>query len=340
LQKAIASRQKDDPLLVDDRTLPRAIDAMWAYHHGVKDAHFGNALDGMWRLAGFDEQLEILFTPNRHPPSNANASMPPQCVFCASPDPLRRGVRWRNVVVMPNRFPYFPLSSRHVILAATNHVGQHTSSQVIASMIDYQSIAARSQPLTLFFNGKASNSQFHHHWQACREVPPLDRLLDSAQLPTHTWVRCEHGALQSFDQRNLRGMLIQGSKLFVTFVGASLARRLEDDPAVAGKYHLVLLPRQDNDVRLVVIARHANKLSCKEPGLQDMTLGALDCVGMCTYCHPTLPAQMPAEGFGRAITRFARVSIVPAEQLPWLPEFCVKLRGFLRLLGPRTELSV
>ena len=159
---------------VGEGQLADAVQTLIRHHSDI--GFYGERLQGMQRLenVGRDGELEIQLCPNRKKtPVARKDGEAKACALCSPPFAQERGLRWKDYVIWPNAFPYVPTNKEHVVITSAQHRGQGFDPGLLADMITYQGAASVKVPVTLHYNGLASNSQFHLHWQASRETLPL-----------------------------------------------------------------------------------------------------------------------------------------------------------------------
>jgi hypothetical protein len=177
-------------------------------------------------------------------------------------------------------------------------------------MIAYQRAAGSDEPVTLHYNGKAGNTQFHLHWQASRETLPLERLLDSGALATSPLVTTAAGRVMSYEDGFYAGLVVSGEVGFVSRQAGEIIAALERDPACGGAYNLLLLKPRRGQARLVIIPRRA----------ESSGFGAFPLGGVLVVPRETLPA-----GFGLEMEAAARDAVVRPSQLAWLAQLARRL---------------
>ena len=129
---------------VGDKQLNEGIDALFGYHH--ERGFFENRLEDMALLTEQTSKGEVEFqlVPNRRYNKSEGGLEDGSCTcpFCQEDEPVARALNWREWRVLPNRYPYAPEESRHVVLAKEGHVDQSYSPAILADMIDYQRLAS------------------------------------------------------------------------------------------------------------------------------------------------------------------------------------------------------
>jgi hypothetical protein len=301
---------------VHSRELPEAVAALMAYH--LRVGFFEDRLVGMERRGGFgpDGSFEVALAPNRKKaPISRDAHADGACGLCRPTFPSERGLSWRTWRIWPNAFPYVPAQSQHILLTCADHVAQSFSPQILGDMIDFQAHAAAGRQLTMHYNGTAGNSQFHLHWQATREVLPLQRQLDGGTLPTSPVVVEQGGRVATYDQGIYAGLLVEGDKSFVQRWAARIVERLEKDPVTRGAYNLLLLQPIRGRARLVVIPRRADLLKPTMGSFGQAGVGAFTAGGIVVMPRAEIP-----DDFAAALEPAMRSTIVPPAELGWLDD--------------------
>jgi hypothetical protein len=307
---------------VRDAELAEAATALHA--HELRAGVFGEVFDDMRIVADRASGLELQLMPNRtNVPKGRGPTAPCACVLCAKTDPDMQRLSWRSYWVRTNAFPYVPKDSRHMLVLPTEHLPQGFSPRLLADMIDYQRLAARpGRPVTMHYNGIVGNTQYHLHWQATDETLPIDVKLRSGALPTTALRQDADGRIEHFDGGPHVGLLVRGSKDYVTRWAQRLVERIESDPktrvvdpelGVRGTYNLVLLPSLDGEVRLVVTPRRASVLSDAEgqPAVPKFS-------GFCLTGRVLVPKAEVPEGLVETLPEAMRAECVPPSELGWL----------------------
>lgn len=315
---------------VADRELPRAIDAMMKFH--VDIGFFGIRTDGMRNIEGFGPHgdVRVALAPNRTKvPIARDVDGQGSCGLCKPPFPSERGMAWRGWRIWPNAFPYVPTSSQHILLTSARHQPQGFAPSVLADMLDFQSFAGADRQLTMHYNGIAGNSQLHLHWQATREVTPLQTAIETGRLPLAPCVTAPNGRVETYDHGFFAGMLVSGSKTFVVQQATRIVKKLDQDPTTRGAYNLVLLEPRAGRFRLSIVARRADNLRPEIGSLGPRGIGAFNTAGVLV-----VPADELPDDFADAITPAMRATIVPPSELSWLAdlsrESMVQLPGAIR----------
>ncbi len=301
---------------VANAEMPKAIDALMAYH--LKVGFFGERLDGMERFVGFGPEgsVEVALAPNRKKLAiGTNVDGHGSCGLCKPPFPDERGLTWGNWRIWPNAFPYVPAESEHILLTHQGHLPQSYSPQILADMLDFQACAGVGDQLTMHYNGTAGNSQFHLHWQATRELLPLQARIDAGQLPLRDVRRDADGRVATYDQGFYAGILVEGSKAYLGRWATRIIEQLNDDPTTRGAYNLLLLKQRAGRFRLAIIPRRADNLKPEVGSIGKAGIGAFNAGGIIVLPRAEIPAD-----FGGAITPAMRATIVPPAELPWLAE--------------------
>ncbi len=315
---------------VADQELPSAIDAMMKYHVDV--GFFGIRTDGMRNIEGFGPHgdVRVALAPNRHKvPIARDVDGQGSCGLCKPPFPSERGMAWRDWRVWPNAFPYVPTSMQHILLTSAHHQPQSFAPSVLADMLDFQTVAAGGRPLTMHYNGIAGNSQHHLHWQATREITPLQTAIDAGRLPLAPCVTAPDGRVETYDHGFFAGMLVSGSKSFVVRQATRIVEKLNQDPTTRGAYNLVLLVPRAGRFRLSIVARRPDNLRPEIGSFGRRSIGAFNTAGVLV-----VPADDLPDDFAEAITPAVRATIVPPNELPWLAdlghESSVQLPGVMQ----------
>lgn len=303
--------------VVQDNELLAAVDALFAHARGHTDLaarHEGNALvsivDGT--EAAKAGPLELFFAPHRHPEAGEAGHKDDGCPFCA-PDRELGVLRWRGRHILPNAFPYTPSSSKQLLLIPTEHAGQDFDGAFFADVLALQrALGART---AMHFNGRAGNSQPHLHWHAHEERLPLERRLDAGALPLAPMASRFGAALSSYDDGELRGLLVQGADdAAVAAFAAEVAAALERDPTVAGRFNMLLLRRSGGEARLVIVPRRAAALVTTDAVAGKMSGGALDVAG-----RRIIESDSAAPGLVDAWRAYLRASTVDVAEIKGLP---------------------
>ncbi|MCP4501877.1 MAG: hypothetical protein GY822_18115 [Deltaproteobacteria bacterium] len=271
---------------VGDADLAPGIDVMFKYLHGGD--YFRDRLDGIHLddNLGPNKDLDFLLVPNRNRYKPAGGCA---CPFCSQPDPIERGLNWRNYQVLANSFPYAPKASNHIVIATETHVPQSFSSELLGDMIDFQKL--QSNPVSMHYNGIAGNSQKHFHWHATAETYPLQTQLDDDKLPLKTLRETPEGRVCSYEQGAddkgdpgfYRGILLEGNKEFVSRWATRIVDKMNKDPVVKKHYNMLLLKSDAGKVRLVIIPRNAR------PDGGKIRIGALGVAGRGVLVAEKLP---------------------------------------------------
>lgn len=299
---------------VTNQEMPRAIDALMAYH--LEAGFFGERFDGMERFSGFGPAgtVEVALAPNRKKvPIGRDVDGHGNCGLCKPPFPEERGLIWGTWRVWPNAFPYVPADSQHIILTHQGHLPQSYSPQILADMVDFQNCAAGGEQLTMHYNGTAGNSQIHLHWQATRETLPLQRQLDSGRMPLTDLRRDQEGRIATYDQDFYAGLVVEGDKPYLVRWATRIIARLNDDPTTRGAYNLLLLKPRAGRLRLVIVPRRADHLKPEVGSIGKAGIGAFNTGGIIVLPRAAIPGD-----FADAITPAMRSTIVPPRELAWL----------------------
>jgi hypothetical protein len=253
--------------------------------------------------------VDVLLAPNRRYPGSGKG--PANHDLAGPMGPLdERAVSWRDYVVRVNAYPYVPAHDEHTLIVTQGPETQHFEPRRLADMIDFQ---AALGPVTLHYNGIASNSEQHWHWQSTRETLPLQRRLDSGQLELDVLRRDSEGTLSSYDAGVFAGFLVQGTKGYVVSRATELVARLDGDPLTRGAYNLLLLKPLDGRVRLVVVPRRAVELEPGPANDKARGIGAMAVAGWYVVEKAAL-----AEGELDDLRQAGRAAIVPPGELGWL----------------------
>lgn len=287
---------------VSDAELGQGVQTMFTYLHDK--GFFRDRLDGIERKAhlGPNGDLDFLLVPNRmrHKPTGNGAHV---CPFDSQPDPIERGLLWRDYQVLANAFPYAPKESQHTVIATEAHVPQGFSASMLGDMIDYQRL--QPKPVSMHFNGIAGNSQRHFHWHAQGEVWPLQKKLDAGRLETTPLRRTAQGTVSTYEEDFFRGFLVEGTRNFVTRQAARIVREMEKDPTIAGHYNMLLLQPRAGQIRLAVVPRLALSDGAKHQ------IGALGVAGRGVLVKDHLPEDAVANMIARVDATVPRPSTLP-----------------------------
>jgi len=300
---------------IEDRELPTAVDTL--YDHTLRSGYIGDGFKGMQRLTeyGPDGHLEVQLCPNRRKtPKATGPHAACDCALCGPPGG-EPGLRWRDYVIWPNRYPYVEAESQHLVITAAQHQPQGFTPQLLSDMIDYQLFAGSKKPVTLHYNGIASNSQFHLHWQATHERLPLERMLHDGTLQTTVLRSSEAGKVESYDQGFFRGIAVSGKKDFVCRWAQRIITKLDSDFTVRGTYNLLLLPSARGEARLIILPRRADDVTPVVEPFGKMVLGAMSLGGLLV-----LPKDEIPDTLDDALLPGLRRSTVAPRELKWLPE--------------------
>jgi tartrate-resistant acid phosphatase type 5 len=277
---------------VSDRDLTPGLDALFDYHHGK--GFFENRLDDMSleTVKTALGEVEFQLVPHRRYDKKKGGLEDGGCAcpFCRDAEPVARALNWRGWRVLPNRYPYAPEESRHVVLAREGHIDQSFSPSVLADMIDYQRLAPGAH--TLHYNGIAGNSQQHLHWHASDEVMPVERLINSGALALNVRRGSLAGQVATYDDGFYKGLHVEGSKDFVVRWASRLVDALDKDPTTRGHYNMLLLKaRQDGQARLVIVPRNADSVVREVDGLGKLSYGAFGVAGRGVIIKDRMPPE-------------------------------------------------
>lgn len=270
--------------------------------------------------------LEVFFAPNRHPPKGTAEPAPvasplpgitaaPECANCPFCTQYQgRSILWRGLRVLPNAYPYAPADSQHLLLLPLEHREQNFEK---AFFLDALAFQTKLGPETrMHFNGKAGNSQPHLHWHAHRESLPIETALQSNPSALHEIATYGGAKLSHFAYSPVRGLLVEGDEASSAELADRVARHLEADPTVQGRYNMVLLRRTDeapNKVRLAIFPRRSAALSLEVEGVGTIKGGALDMAGRRTIAKSSVSDEALD-----AWREFLARTLVPAEEIPGL----------------------
>lgn len=298
---------------VDDAQVAAAADLMFLYHHDR--GFFGRRFEGL-RVArglGEDGSLEVTLAPNRkdgHVDGDG-------CPFCQSHFPEQRALAWRDWQLLVNAYPYADAHSRHTVIASRGHRPQGFDADALRDMTTLQRLLTkhRGQPVTMHYNGTAGNSEQHLHWHATHERLPVERWLDEGQAETAVLRRGAEGAVSTWAKGAFAGLVLEGSEAFVGRWAARIVKGLDDDPLTAGRYNMLLLPAQGEEVRLVLVPRRALASGDETPKMGGAwAVGGREVV----YEH-----EVPADA-AEKLTAAARAHVVRPEELAWLKPLLTK----------------
>lgn len=293
---------------VTDAQLGEATDALFLYHHDR--GFFGKRFEGLRVERGLGEggELEVTLAPNRKDGHVEGDG----CPFCQSHFPEQRSLAWRGWQVLVNAYPYADAHSRHTVIAALGHRPQSFDADTLRDMAGLQRLLTqhRGQPVTMHYNGTAGNSEKHLHWHASHERLPVERWLDEGTADVKALRRGADGTVASWSQGAFAGLLLEGSAAFVGRWAARVTKGLDDDPLTAGRYNMLLLPTQDERVRLVLVPRRA-----LPKGEETPKMGGAWAVGGREVRYE----EALAEGAVEQLEQAARAHVVRPEELAWLP---------------------
>ena len=270
--------------------------------------------------------LEVFLAPNRHPPKGTaepapvasplpGVSSPDTCADCPFCTQYQgRSILWRGLRVLPNAYPYAPADSQHLLLLPMEHRGQNFEK---AFFLDALAFQTKLGPETrMHFNGKAGNSQPHLHWHAHRERLPLEEALASNPAAIHEITTFGDAKLSHFSFHPIGGLLVEGGESSAAELADRVARHLDADPTVQGRYNMVLLQRTGSDrgnVRLAIFPRRSAALSYEAEGVGVIKGGALDMTG-----RRTLAKGEVSNDELMAWRDFLKQTLVPAAEIPGL----------------------
>ena len=297
--------------------LEGAVDALFERINGkhLLDERY----EGMRVVSGLGSEgaLETILVPGRNerPTTQLKVSGVEHSDLSLQSMTDERAIAWKDYVVRPNIYPYAPMSSNHLIIATATSQPQSFSPRRLSDLIDFQNVVGAHHPITLHYNGIASNSEFHWHWQATQETVPLERELDSGHLKLDVHARGEHGLVASYDHGFFAGLLVQGPPKYVVEQATEVVRRLDADPLTRGAYNMLLLKPKDGQTRLVVIPRRADDLKPRTEKFGAMALGATSLAGRLIRVAADVP-----DGWVEASEQAARETVVRPAELGWLDE--------------------
>jgi tartrate-resistant acid phosphatase type 5 len=277
---------------VSDGDLTPGLDALFAHHHD--NNFFGRRLDDMSLQTAHTSRGEVEFqlVPHRRYDSNKSGldKGSQGSPFALESEPVARVLNWRGWRVLPNRYPYAPKESRHVVLAKEGYEEQSFSPAILADMIDYQRLAPSAH--TMHYNGIAGNSQQHLHWHASDEVMPLERLIDDGSLKLNVRRASLAGQVATYDDGFYQGLHVEGSKDFVVRWASRLIDAIDADPTTRGHYNLLLLQsKSPGHSRLVIVPRNADSITQEIDGLGRLSYGAYGVAGRGVIIKDEMPEQ-------------------------------------------------
>ncbi len=301
---------------VSDAELSESISSVIQEHS--QRGLFGERFEGMRRIGGFgdDGSVQVQLCPNRKSvPTGRKQTSACGCALCSPPEPEERGLAWRDYVIWPNAFPYFKEDKEHVVITTATHQGQDFSKKILGDMMAYQSFAGKDCPATLHFNGKASNSQFHLHWQASHVRTPFQAQLDSGKLNTKTLREDSQGTIDTIDQSFYNGIVVSGEPEYVGRWAERIVDKMRKDPLIRDTYTMVLLHPKEGQARLLINPRRADDVKPEIAGFGKVTLGAMSMAGINVQTQSQL-----APGFNEALIQASQKSCLRENEMPWLAE--------------------
>ena len=297
-----------------------ALAARTLHDHVVESGYFGERMDGMRRIVDARTGVEVQLAPNRKAvPAGRDTTAAKSCVLCEDTDPLERRVVWRDYWVRPNAYPYVPADLRHMLVMPTAHQPQSFSVQLLGDMLEYQRLVGAEQPVSMFYNGLAGNSQFHLHWQAIHEALPIERAFDDGRHPLKTLRSGPQGALHTFEHSLRSGFLVEGDDAYVSRWAQRIIERLDRDPKTskdgAGRYNLVLLHRSAGRARLVIFPRHADGRKADLGAKGQFAIGGVNLAGLFVVPRPSI-----SKDYFDVVPKAAGRTVVPPSSLSWCRE--------------------
>lgn len=290
-------------------------------HVGVS-GFFENRYQGMQRISDDNSSLEVQLSPNRKAKGSDRSSRDSSvCVLCVAGDDRSRRVRWRDYDLLPNKYPYVGAQSEHMLIMPTAHRPQSFSASLLADMIDYQRAASSERPVTMHYNGLAGNSQSHLHWQSTHEILPIQNELESGRLKTTLIRQSPQGKLESFEDGLYAGFALTGSKDYVLRFATQIVARLDRDPRTSavnkdgkrqGTYNMLMLPRADGQVRLIIQPRRADKLKVEIGSAGRVGVGAFTLGGVFVLVRDQVPHD-----FFEKVQKSVKPTIVSPSELGW-----------------------
>lgn len=312
--RAVLAEWRERPVAtVTDAQLGSAADVLFLYHHDR--GFFGRRFEGMRveRGLGDDGSLEVTLAPNRKDGKVDGDG----CPFCKSHFPDQRALAWRGWQLIVNAYPYADAHSRHTVIAYGGHRPQSFDADVLRDMAELQRLLARhrGQPVTMHYNGTAGNSEQHLHWHASHERLPVERWLDEGVAKTEVLRRGADGSVAAWSKGDFAGLALTGSAAFVGRWATRIVKGLDDDPRTAGRYNMLLLPSEGDEVRLVLVPRRA-----LPEGEETPKMGGAWAVGgrEVVYEH-----ELPADA-AEKLVEAARAHVVRPEELSWLRPMLAK----------------
>lgn len=298
---------------VTDGEVGEAADALFLYHHDL--GFFGKRFLGLRveRGLGDDGELEVTLAPNRKDGKVEGDG----CPFCQSHFKEQRSLAWRGWSLMVNAYPYADAHSRHTVIAALGHRPQSFDADTLRDMAGLQKLLEqhRGQPITMHYNGTAGNSERHLHWHASHERLPVERWLSQGTADVTALRRGADGTVSSWSKGEFAGLVLEGNAAFVGRWAARIVKGLDDDALTAGRYNMLLLPTDDDSVRMVLVPRRDLPQGEETPKMG----GAWAVGGREVMYEESLP-----EGAAEHLKAAARAHVVRPEELSWLRPMLAK----------------